>query len=1078
MSWYTAIQEDLQALSRDMETHSPETPRLRKGERRDVAVLFLDLKDFTSMSEDMDHESVHRLVNGVMKILSDVVQGHGGYVDKIEGDRIMALFGATAAGENDSARAVDCSMRMLETIQQANSLLSDRGLSIGVRAGISFGSVTVAPDALGHTTAMGDTVNVASRMETSAEPGTVLVSDSVFRECMDLFEWESLGEVSVKGRHEPVPVHRPRGPGSARLERWEKAMRVPGAPLIGRDGELRSLMASWASPDTGQRNPRGGPIHLVNGISGEAGSGKSRLASEFVSTLRDGEPFRILRGYALPYAQPPFQLWISTLHDMAGTADGGGFEPAILERLADGCRSPADAEALQHSIPFLEDLLRASAGNGKLPDLNEKSLHRERILAIRNLLRALLCSGRCLMVLEDMQWMDSPSRETLDFVLANLDTEHRGMFLCIYRNDGEEAPPVIRDTPREYASTGELVLDPLDDEGCREMVGAMLGEDVPDDVVSFIRDRSRGNPLFIEELVVDLIESDVLQETGEGWVFRTDPAALSIPSSIRGIVRARIDRLPAHLREGLQYASVLGGCFGADLFRRLHSRFVPEGDPEAMVDELCGSGFLNSSCEGGTMTCSFRNSMVRETAYAMLLVHNRRILHGYAARAMLELGMGSSASNSPAIARHFELSDDSVEAVTWGYRALEVCRTGYDNEEGLSWADRLAGILDGMPRSEENDLRLVNVLLSRERILNLLGRREEQKKVLHRILELCSGDRFPGRRAVALKAMGSVYSYLGPPEKAEEYYRASLDLARSIGDGHTEGVTLCSLGILQSQRGDTVAARESFRRSLELAGDSSSLQLRGAVLGNIGNSFLHTGDLDEALDYFHRAIDVCREAGERHNEAGLLGNIGNVFLRGGRLDEAEEHLSRALAIHCETGNRRAEGIALQNLAEVQRARGELDTALDTAAMALEIHRETGYRWFEALVLRNIGNTFGDLGNSGRAMEYLDRALAIFGDLENPSEKGYTLLDEARLLLARGVPGEVEPLLDEAFELFDRAASDRGRFHVHLLRARMEHERGDRDAGLSCMARAADLAGAVGLDPEEAGELDSVRSLFG
>mgnify|MGYP001069544146 CR=1 FL=1 len=175
------------------------------------------------MAEKIDHEVVHHLMYRIMQTLSDIVDMSGGYVDKLEGDKIMALFGAKVASESDAVRAVDCALRMLDAVEEVNSMLCSMELETGARAGISFGQVIVAPDASGHLTATGDVVNVASRLESKAETGTVMVSDSVRQECGELFQWLDLGEITVKGRTSLIHAWRPQGAGAERIERWERA---------------------------------------------------------------------------------------------------------------------------------------------------------------------------------------------------------------------------------------------------------------------------------------------------------------------------------------------------------------------------------------------------------------------------------------------------------------------------------------------------------------------------------------------------------------------------------------------------------------------------------------------------------------------------------------------------------------------------------------------------------------------------------------------------------------------------------------------------------------------------------------
>ncbi|MBN2587177.1 MAG: adenylate/guanylate cyclase domain-containing protein, partial [Candidatus Fermentibacteraceae bacterium] len=264
IDWISTLYQDHDDLGEIFSTSASTTPALLPGERRTVAVLFLDLEGFTAMSEQLDHETLHKITSGVMGRLSRMVEFHGGYVDKFEGDRIMALFGAEMAHENDCVRAVSCAMRMVGVVQEFSAFLRDRGFAVDSRAGISFGDVTVAPDPSGHITATGDIVNTASRMEETAEAGTVQVTEDVRIAAGEHFDWEDLGLVPVRGKTGELHTFRPAGPGRRQLERWERARELSSVPFVGRTHELRTLADILQKQSGGSysRNRRGGARHL------------------------------------------------------------------------------------------------------------------------------------------------------------------------------------------------------------------------------------------------------------------------------------------------------------------------------------------------------------------------------------------------------------------------------------------------------------------------------------------------------------------------------------------------------------------------------------------------------------------------------------------------------------------------------------------------------------------------------------------------------------------------------------------------------------------------------------------------
>ena len=356
------LREDIEQPNAMLGEPGVSSRHLLPGERRTVAILFLDLHGFTALSELLDHEVVHRMATGVMKALSRVVEAHGGYVDKFEGDRIMALFGADEAHENDCVRAVSCGLRMLETIEELGPVIRSTQASLAARVGIAYGNVTVAPDAAGHTTATGDEVNVASRMESGAEVGTVRVTGRVHSECGSVFEWLDLGEAEVRGRSVPVHAYRPLGPGAEQRHRWGRSAGLRSSPLVGRERELGLLReAVREHMETGRLNRLGGRAHLVLQIIGEAGTGKSRLANELIEAGcgLGGEPI-VLRGSARSFSQRPFWLWTEVLGSLRTSVADGSSEPAglrsVLEGISEACPERHAGRALRDSIPYLTHL--------------------------------------------------------------------------------------------------------------------------------------------------------------------------------------------------------------------------------------------------------------------------------------------------------------------------------------------------------------------------------------------------------------------------------------------------------------------------------------------------------------------------------------------------------------------------------------------------------------------------------------------------------------------------------------------------------------------------------------------------
>lgn len=1027
--WQTMLMHGLQNLSGD-DSGSSGTPRIAEGERRHVAALFLDLKDFTSLSESMDHEALHGLVGGVMKVLAGVVDAHGGYVDKIEGDRIMALFGARTAAENDSIRAVSCAMAMLRTISGAGEYLTDRGIDITARAGIASGTVTVAPDALGHLTAMGDTINLASRLENLADEGTVLVSGRVRNECGDFFTWKEHGERAIRGRVNTVQTWTPEGPGPIQLGRWNNSRKMGGAPLIGRSRELEILDELFQQQEnqlTG-KNRLGGSRHILVQVSGVAGIGKSRLVDELLDWKKN-DGCLVLRGYAGSFAQPPFDVWISLLGSLAGvppgTADAPGALEGTLDEVASSLPEGEILDALNDSRTALESLVSLKETLEPSTGADTKSLHLQRVVSIRNLIRALAAENRLVIVLDNMQNCDSASLEALSFLLINCHQEIPLLVIAIRRPGAVDLLSSVR---RDYCGFHELTVGSLSDMDCRGIMRNVTGSDLPDSAIDWLSRRSGGNPFYLIELIRYLADSGTLERTGGGWKL-SDKVEGRIPDSLAGLIRSRIDRMDPNLRRVLQYCSVLGREFTLDhyrLYRRMTG--LPENALENL-DDLEKHGFLEKRNGERGNRYTFRNPLFCISAYDTLLRFNRKTLHRLAAESAIEsLGEGSFGS-SPEIACHLESAGLVSRAVQWGIKAMDLYMRAYRNDQTIQWAERLSEWVSRL-KEEERPEPLFEVLRRHETTLAVIGSTRRRKEILDRLLDLagenCCRSHLPwvlkeyggysyitgnsGRamsfynrafsgaeeagdrelQADILSMLGEISSSMGDVSRAEDYFSRALGAAKEAESKSWEASVLTCMGTLSLNRGNASRALELYRESESIAEAEKQRNMKMKALANIGMTLSILEEGDQAREYFEKALAESREMGDRIAEGAILGNLGILHQNRGSMDMALECFESALEIARETGNRKGEGIVLGNLGTLHNHQGRLIKARDCYSRSLELRREAGNRRGQAVALLNIGSLDLELGSIRSAKDCFSNALEIARETENASDEAVAL----------------------------------------------------------------------------------------
>lgn len=995
---------------------SPDRSELKKGERRDIAVLFLDLGGFTALSERLDHEEVHDISRGVMDALVDITENYGGYVDKIEGDRIMVLFGARRAGENDTERALSCGLLMLKAIETANEILADTGVPINARIGINSGPVTVAPDAIGHLTAIGRTVNLASRMEETAEENTMLVPEEVREKCREFFRWEDKGLVRLKGIHRSVHVFRPTESVSCARPRWKRLSRVSFAGFVGRRkelAELNSLAEKQRFSGTGT-DRTGTTRHIAVHIKGEAGIGKSRLVHEFLKDQCAEDPsVAVLQGQTLSYAQPPYSLWISVLRNLLSIGPGDRMDYA---RLRQRVGELTGGDKLENSIPFLAELISVKSDDKRLLELDSEAVALETRMALRNLIKTLAARKNLIVILDDLHWIDSTCLGVLEFILENCPAKKPVLFLLVGRRERDDGTPVeFRFAPR-YAESVELPIFRMDEEECRGIVSTMLsgiGNEgtvpVSSRTMGFLLDHSQGNPFFLEELVLDMVESGVIRRSGGNWDFSRPVDEIYVPPSLTGLLQSRLDRLSEEHRGSLQKSSVLGFEFRMDLYNRLLQELGLKENTERIFRGLERRQFLLGKEASGEYVYEFRHILIHDTVYSTILDSNKKLLHRITAGLIEEAVSDDEKDAAEILTHHWGKAGDRSKAVHWGIISLRHAVAAYQHERVLELSEKLESWIREEALDGENVHQLLEVMLRRHETLSLLGKRREEEDLLLSMEELA--DRFEDLewQGKVQSALGSLCRITGRIEEAEHRYRKALEIHKAGVNKALQAKVLCNLGILYRARGEMNEAMDYFHRALESNSDSKNLWVEGVIFGNLGNLYFDLGQLDESIEYYQKTLDLSREVGDRRSEGIALGNLGNPWNSMGDLDRAMRYYQQALEVHRETGNRRSEGVTLSNMSLLYCDHQRYARSRECGEKALEIHIETGNRKMQAITMSSLALVSARSGDLQAALEQYSDTIALI-DSQSLSRSGFDHFGELRrMLLSSGFSEEQVPV---------------------------------------------------------------------
>lgn len=895
-----------------LERHRATSPN---AERRQVTVLFADLAGFTAFSAQHDPEEVAALIETSMEVLTQIIDRYGGVVDKYLGDGVMALFGAPVAHEDDPQRALYAALEMPDALRAACDQL---GLAepFELHIGISTGLV-IAGNFGGRGyrsyTVIGDTANLASRLSDHAQTGEALVSPSTWQLTQDAFLFESLPAVHLKGISDPIIPYRLKGRRDL-LEATASPQRLQQAPLIGRDAPLAILQEAMRNVVEGQ----GACLAVVS----EAGLGKSRLVDE-VRRRMPGD-LHWLRAQAVSYRQGvPGSFFRQILGAWMGMGEQDDERTLSDRLLLQAKRGSARDELGVITMMSLLALPVPADKAVKLGGMGPETLRQQGILAARQWLARRVAIVPTVLVLDDFQWIDTLSQEILTSVLALTDSEQ---LLVIILSRPPLAPWV-----EARLSGPPLELKALDEERITQMVQHLLGAPLlSTSLLKMMIERAEGNPFFVEEMVSSLVEQGSLVKGEEGWrPTSEDPISLTIPTTLQGLLQARIDNLPLAERQLLQLASMLGRSFSRSLLRAVAER---EGVwEEGAFEGLFDGGLLQIRDEN----ILFSHNLSQETAYRSMLLRDRRERHRLIGELMEAQEEEPLEDRLPRLAGHFAASDAPDKGLHYSLLAAERATRLFAHEEALRLYRQALRLWDAVkpersPRAE-----------IQERVgdsLALLGRLAQAINSWERIPLDEELDSTLASRI--LRKLGEAYTATGQHEEAREAF--SKGLARLVTSETSEAAWLWSgLARLLFRVGDNKAAITGAARTLILARRHDIPEVMAHTYNTIGCAYARAGQLQKGISALERSLKLA-QSHELHSVAcRAYTNLGMLV---SQVDpsRAREICSEGLELARRIGDLTNESWLLTSLAvAISHNGGDMQEGLEAVEAAIEIDQALG-----------------------------------------------------------------------------------------------------------------------------------------
>jgi len=544
------------------------------GERKVVTALFADVVGSTSFAEQMDPEDWTNIMNQAFDRISKKIYDYQGTIARLLGDALLAFFGAPVAHEDDPVRATRAALDLLAAVREyAVEVRRQHGIEFQMRVGLNTGPVVVGEvgsDLKFEYTAMGDAINLAARMQSAAQPMTVLISENTYRFVAPVFDCADLGLIDVKGKAEPIRVYEVRGvkaePGRVR------GLAGLESPMVGRDAELKSLLQLSGAVQAG--------LGRVAVIVGEPGLGKSRLIAEWKAAAGNvgatgPSLLRWAEGHCLSYGRGlPYHLLIDLVRSVIGVPAAAS-EEETRAALLKFCQD-LFGDALFDVYPYLGHLLSLELegeAQERVRTLDPQAVQTHYLSALRQLIKTQSSRRPLGLIFDDIHWAD-PSSTDLLVKLLPLTLEAPVLFCFVTRPDQEADGWRLVTAAREMGGgLTEVALNPLTDADSRQLVSNLLEiESLPENIRTIILKKAEGNPFFVEEVIRMLIERGAIVKKGESWAAGKEIETVEIPDNLQGLLLARIDRLPEETKRTLRVASVIGRQFAVKVLEQVLSK--------------------------------------------------------------------------------------------------------------------------------------------------------------------------------------------------------------------------------------------------------------------------------------------------------------------------------------------------------------------------------------------------------------------------------------------------------------------------------------------------------------------------
>ena len=1007
-----------------------------EGERKQVTALFCDIANSTVLANRLGPEAMHALLDQFFELALAEVHRYEGTINQFLGDGFMALFGAPLAHEDHARRAALAALDIQNELQQ---LVQRTGHSVEVRMGLNTGLVVIG--AIGDNlrmdyTAVGDTTNLAARLQQAAEPGQIVVSETTHQAVAGYCNTNFIGEYRLKGIPDPVSAWEVLSGRGARTRLEIEAERGL-TPFVGRKRELSLLQACYEKA----RSEQGQMVFIV----GEPGIGKSRLLLEFHRRLGTdvtwSEGNSVSFGWSIAY-----HPLIDLLHRNFGIEENDA-ETVIIEKIERGVLRLGDD--LNPILPYLRYLLAVDPGEPGVTVMEPQLRRAEIFDALRRLtLRAAEIRPQ-VVVFEDLHWMDQATEFYLRFITDSIPAG-RLLLILTYR-------PGYINPVAERTFQSRIALSSLSSADSIAMTRSILAVDsLPENLQATIVRKAEGNPFFVEEVIKSLKEIGAIRRSQDRFVLARPLDDVFIPDKIQDVIQARIDRLDEAPKKTLQLASVIGRRFTHRLLVRLADN---RGEGDADLQELKALELIYEKDIYPELAYMFKHALTQDVAYNSLLENRRRELHCIIGQAMEELYGDRLAEHYEIIAYHYAKGEDWRKALEFNLKAAGKANQSYANREALAYLEQALKITEKIG-STVNTSTLMSIYEARSDLYLVLNEFERSINESEKLLAIARQESDGIAESKALTAMGYASMWHHRFDQANDYARAAIKIAEKMGEKYSLAGGHFILGQVQALTGQPDKAKPKLTRALDISQSAVDIMYESLSLGNLGcmknwkgeytgaidllsrgyqiardnqllaplfdNLFMYgialtgNGDYDRAYDIFEEGLAITEKVGDEIFHMRIMNSLGWLYLECGDLDRSFElNLTAA-----ERARRREDPETLANaelnLSDILVLKEDYSSALDYLNSVYQLaHDPATSEWMKWRYLTHLFASFGEYwlarGDLNQAQQFADRCL----------EKAASSNSRKYLVKAWRLKAEIAALgekWDEAESAFQQALS--------------------------------------------------------